>query len=46
MPHYKILKPSYMIVCGKCSHRWTRKTAPPKVKCPKCKTIDKVESKL
>ncbi len=46
MPHYKILKPSYTMLCGKCEHRWNRKDAPPVVRCPRCKIKDKVESKL
>ncbi len=46
MPHYKILKPSYLIICGKCNHGWTRKNSPTNIKCPKCKTLDKIESKL
>ena len=46
MPHYKLLKNSFTIICGKCDHKWNRKRMPITATCPKCKHKAKVKSKL
>ena len=46
MPHYKISKQVLTIICGYCEHKWTIKTTPASIVCPKCKKEDTLQAKL